>query len=317
MSRRTIRDFMSQAFFARDKASFAKVADEAEEELGEDDPKNHAEPDGDEGEGKEHHASNIHIHVEHGSKDERSKDAMDEARLKSCEDGIKSLDAKLTRILDALPEALKEHQFGKKNGDDDDKEETTDEGVGSKVTEEGASTPEAATMNDPPSAEAELMEADPVPEGERMRMGDAAYNARRAQGITRLVRDTVARAEILVPGIKVGTFDAVPDSKQLGGQLCALRRNALLKAAATDEGRAVIGNYAASLKTMSCDAVRYVFRDASDRMRAHNNARSVPSPMFGDQADQMRTFRQSNSKIVSDINKANREYWAKQGVGTA
>lgn len=300
MSKRTMGDFLRQAFFAKDKAALAQIVKDAENGNGD-------EPDGDEGK----HATTgteggVHVHIEHhepGNGDAKpTKDEETEERLKGCEDKIAAMDKKLDRILDAMPKVK-------------DEEGMSGEATGSKLPPEAGEGD--TTMEPPPAVEAELMEADPVPEQERMRMGDAAYQARRTQGLTALVQDTVARAEVLAPGIQVPTWDSTPGNKQLAEQLCALRRTALTTAAETDAGKAVLGSYTQSIRTMSCDAVRYAFRDASDRMRTLNNERNKPSPVFGNQGNQMRGYRTREQEKIAAINKANAEFWAPRMTGKA
>ena len=70
MSKRTIRDYISAAFLARDKATADAIIKDAEENLpppqeGEGDSEGSGDDKGQDGDGDKH-ASNIHIHVEHG-----------------------------------------------------------------------------------------------------------------------------------------------------------------------------------------------------------------------------------------------------------
>lgn len=306
MSRRSLRDYIHDAFFARDKATLAQIVRDAEEDVppwakkedngGDNGNGNgngngkHAEPDGDEG---DHHASNVHVHIEHGKGDDTGDSGKLVDRVTKLEDGFdkvaKSVD-RMAKVLDAMGRA-------------------NDEGTGTPVPPSKEGEDGDLTMTDPPGVDAELMEADPVPEQERMRMGDAAYTARRATGIAALLKDTVARAEVLVPGVKMPTWDSA-DGTQLSKQLCGLRRSVLVQVASSETGAAVLGNYAATVKTMSCDAVRFLFRDASDKRRALNNQRNQPSPMFGDHAANLRGYRNQQQAIIADINKRNNEYWA-------
>lgn len=307
MSRRTMRDYVMQAFFARDKASLAKIADDAEKAMARD--QDHEEPDGDEGK----HASSgneggVHVHIEHKPQNGCDDDTTDSGKLvdrvSRLETGMQSLQDSMTKVLDAVSgRARDEGELGERN-------------TGSPTPPEDSGQEGDLVMTDPPPVDAELMEADPVPEQERMRMGDAAYTARRATGLIKLKQDVLARAEVLSPGIKSPTWDSAPDGKQLAKQLCALRRSALLKAAESDSGAAVLGNYAATVRTMSCDALRFVFRDASDKMRAFNNERSKPSPMFGDQTANMRGYRNAQTAIIAGINKQNQDFWSSRIAST-
>jgi hypothetical protein len=171
-------------------------------------------------------------------------------------------------------------------------------------------------MKAPPSSSAELVEADPALAQEKTRMGDAAYKARTIQAMGNVMRDAIARAEIMAPGIKIGTLDAGGAEKWGDTQkrLHALRRAALKKLMATEDGKAVLGPYTATADQMSYDATRLIFNDAAEKIRASNNASNVPSPMFGDTAGGVRAFRSRQEAIIGSINDANRAHWEKQGV---
>jgi hypothetical protein len=331
MSKRTIRDWMSHAFFARDKATFARLADEAEQEavlaakgmppqgngngngaVAPDVDQLHQEPDGDEGK----HPQNVHIHVEHqggngdnGQGNGNGAPALAD-RVARLEDGVKGINDKLSRVLDALPP-----EFLKK-GDDEDEGDTKDADWGGDVTEGGNTGKEdgGLTMKAPPSSSAELVEADPALPQEKTRMGDAAIKARTIQAMGNVMRDTVARAEVLAPGIKVGTLDAGGIDKWATTQkrLHTLRQSALKKLMESDKA-SVLGPYAATADTMSYDATRLIFNDASEKMRQANNAANTPSPMFGD-AGSLRGYRSRQEAVIGSINDANRAHWEKQGV---
>jgi hypothetical protein len=340
MSKRNIRDWMSRAFFAKDKATFARIADEAEQEAitlakgkpmgngngngetmdpGED--TGHVEPDGDEGK----HPQNVHIHVEHqGEGGGRSNGDSLTDRVAKLEDGVAGINDKLGRVLDALPpEFLKKKDDGDEpTGDNDgEREKTEDADWGGDVTEggtdkDGKGKDGGLTMKAPPSSSAELVEADPALAQEKTRMGDAAVKARTIQAMGTVMRDTVARAEIMAPGIKVGTLDAGGVDKWAATQqrLHALRKAALKKLMANEDDKAVLGPYAATADNMSYDATRLIFNDAAEKIRTRNNAANVPSPMFGDAAGGIRAYRTKQEAIIGSINDANRAHWEKQGV---
>jgi hypothetical protein len=306
MSKRSIRDYIHDAFFARDKASLAAIVQDAEANGNGDG--DHDEPDGDE---KEAH---IHLHLNDKEKAALAAATGDAAlsdRVGALETGMKSIDAKLTHITDAiakgmkdgdLPPWLKKDGDGDGDGDDDDKDKTQDEGeLGG---EEGAQTAQAL-----PEAEPDLMEADPALKTGPSKMGDAAYVAAVGKALAKLVKDTRARAEILSPGFKFATIDAKPkaDTAKL---LCDLRRDAMTRAAATDAGKAVLGRYTAdAIKGLPCAAVRLAFLDASDRMREVNNGQGRS---YQTGTVDVRAFRQGQNAVLKSINQRNREFWEKQ-----
>ncbi|OYW34850.1 MAG: hypothetical protein B7Z41_00775 [Rhizobiales bacterium 12-66-7] len=121
-------------------------------------------------------------------------------------------------------------------------------------------------------------------------------------------KDTIARAEILAPGIKIPTFDAAVGAKKVRDNLCALRRKALDAALSDDVSSDFVKPLVASagVKSMTCDAVKMSFSAASEIAKRNNNDRGIGY----DRA----TRDASGVKIpsISDINKGNRDFWAKR-----
>jgi hypothetical protein len=309
MSKRTLRDYIYEGFFARDKASVAKIVLDAEEAAAAAGPE-HDEPDGDEGK------QAIVIHNHHNEGGNGTGDADPDKNGDDDDDWKKKTDDTLKELRDAV-KAITDKLTGrdefppKKDDDEDDKDETKDEELADPPGEG------AATSSDPPSAEPDLMEADPALKTGKSMMGDATLVARVNSAMNSVIRDTKARAEVLAPGIKIGVLDGAlgPDRmKQAGQRICDTRRSALLTAAGTERGMVAIGRHTSdAIKTMSCDAVRMLFIDASDRMRSMNNAANIPSPQFG---QQQRATNDSLRAKIEDINKRNAERWAAWG-GTA
>lgn len=88
-------------------------------------------------------------------------------------------------------------------------------------------------------------------------------------------RDTISRAEIIAPGLKLPVFDAKAAPKLMVDAMCGLRRKALTKAFDTAETRpiveAVVGarpNFA----KMTCDAASSAFRGVSEVIKAKRAA---------------------------------------------
>lgn len=294
MSARTVRDYILSGFVARDKATVDTVIKDAEKDFPPKDPDDHEEPDGDEG--KDTH---VHLHLTKNG-DASTGDAVIDSRFKSVEDSIKALDTKMSRFIDALPpEFLK----GKKDGDDDKDADTKD--AGELGGEEGAQTAQALS-----SAEPDLMEADPALNTGPSKMGDAAYVAAVQKGIAKVVKDTRARAEMLVPGMRFATFDAKP-RKETAQALCDMRRTALKQAATTDAGKRLLGRaYTADAITgLDCGAVRLLFVDATDRARDANNGQGR---IFQTPTIDMRAYRDGATAQLKSINERNKAYWDKQ-----
>jgi hypothetical protein len=312
-------DLIHRAFFAEDKAALAAIIKDAEKEKKNGDDDDHDEPDGDEG----HH---IHLHLGDKTKDDQDPDVQ--SRLKNLEDGFKSIDSKVSRVLDhlakdgELPEALKKHQFGKKEDDDGDGDGDNGDGDGDEKKDETEDAPagneEALTASDPGGvAGAELMEADPALKTGQSMMGDKKMVGRWNTALGNYVRDTAARAEVLSPGIKITkNLDAggVANLKAIGTGVCDLRRASLGKALTSDQGRQAVGRYitVAGIKKMSCDAVRIAFLQASDAMRQMNNDVGKAAPGSSFTGEDPRAYRDRQTQTLAGINKANREFWAKQ-----
>lgn len=125
----------------------------------------------------------------------------------------------------------------------------------------------------------------------------------------------LADAEILVPGIRVPTFDAKAKRKVTMDTMCALRRKTIVVAMTTRDGAALI-EAAAGPKCdpdkMDCQQLAGVFRAAVTARRIINNASATRD------ANKMPAGLVSNRPAapmsIQDINKANAEFWAKQGA---
>jgi len=321
MSRRTIGDYVLRGFLSRDKATAHAVIEEAEadkdlrltKDADEDQP--HHEPDGDEGGGDKHTIVNIHNHHENGDDADKNGDddwrKSNDAAIKELRDGMKAIvDMMTSRSTDGdLPPWLKKGDGDDKDGDDDTKD--------AEVPNPANAGEEAQTGTPPASIEPDLMEADPALKMGPTMMGDSTRQSRINQAISKLIRDTKARAEVLSPGIKIGVLDgALGDDrlKQAGQRICNTRRQALTAACGTPRGMQAVGRHTKdAIAAMSCDAVKMLFVDASDRIRAMNNAQNLPSPQFGDNR------RAANSDLrsrIEAINKRNAEQWSAWG-GTA
>ena len=315
----TMVDYINRAFFAKDKATRdAIVADAIKDAEAE-----HGEPDGDEGK----QAIVIHNHHNEGGDDgEKTGDKALGGRVAALEDGLKSLDRKISKVLDAVAKHATKDEDGDEDGekkDDDappaDEKKSEDEfppkddDDAEKKSDDAEGVQGAMVSKGPGSAEPELMEADPALKTGASKMGDAERKSRRMRALVGVVRDCAARAELLAPGIKIAQLDSggIDNLVAVGSRLCALRREALAKVATTDAGPKVLGRYADadSRKGMSCDAVRMLFVDASDRMRQLNNARGVASPMVN---DTVRSYRDAQVAVLKSINQQNHDFWNKR-----
>jgi hypothetical protein len=128
------------------------------------------------------------------------------------------------------------------------------------------------------------------------------------------LKDVVARAEILSPGIQIPTADALKDVESVE----KFMRDSLEKASATDAGKETINTFLAKreLKTLTGDALAGVFNGAAEVTRARNNARVAPNPFetkgnpFLGQTKDGKTL--TTADLVREQQKANQDFWSKK-----
>jgi hypothetical protein len=332
MSKRTFRDYLHDAFFAKDKASLAKIVKDAEEnpfakkddENGDDDNKDQKDKDKDNNEGSESgdgsgddndvkKSGGVHFHIEpHVTHSDQMA-----ARITKLEDGFSKINDSLTKVLDAIAKGgTKDDLFVKKDKEDKDDDKTEDTKDESSVEEPGIGrlTPEeteaeaALSAEKLTAAEPDLMEADPSLKTGKNRMGDAKYVAATNKALAKLVKDVRARAEILAPGYKLPVVDAAP-GQPTADALCRIRRTVLAKANPKALGRFTVND----MKSMSCSAIRTLFLDASDRQKEFNNTKaSSPAQPVMRVGDEALSDFGMQAQVLRSINTTNRDFWAKQ-----
>lgn len=118
--------------------------------------------------------------------------------------------------------------------------------------------------------------------------------------------DVLARAEILVPGMKLPTYDAKAPATATVKTMCDFRRQTLARALASDTGHAHVSAIGGArtkdaLPTMTCDSVKVLFNGASELARVANNGGSRVENKSRDNDGGIRTLR--------DVNAKNRELW--------
>lgn len=105
--------------------------------------------------------------------------------------------------------------------------------------------------------------------------GDKARKAKDSTFMQDSFQETVALAEVLVPGIRLPTFDRASEPLKTYDTLCKLRRQALDLAYAQPEGRGMIEEIHGrplELDKMECGAVRTLFRSAAAMKKRANNS---------------------------------------------
>jgi hypothetical protein len=119
-----------------------------------------------------------------------------------------------------------------------------------------------------------------------------------------LIQDTIARAEILVPGISIPTIDTKAGSQKTRDTLCSLRKKTLRVAYATKDGQALIDPLlrGRTIDSMPCAASTVLFDTASEILKAQNNGRGPGLAR--------RTTDGVKVETLADINKRNQDFWA-------
>jgi uncharacterized protein len=144
--------------------------------------------------------------------------------------------------------------------------------------------------------------------------GDKAAKAKDSAYLADSFQETVALAEILVPGIGVATYDSAASPAKTYDAICKMRRDALELGMVDVATRAII-NQVIGGKTMdfrsqdvTCDQVRSVFIAAANCKRTANNSRlTVTNGVVG----KPRVNAGFVGASPSDINRMNAERFKK------
>jgi len=274
MKRRNVNDklksLLRRAFKAKDSDDFEEIVKDAEE-LGLEETTDEELPEAT----KED--EEIHIHVD--GQDEDGED------FRTTDDELWEQNASEHADLSARIDAL-EAQIAALTGGGDS-EESFDE-----APEEAAAAMEQAML-------------DEVPEG----LEEEAAKAKDSRYLGESFRDTVAMAEILVPGIKVPTYDAAANPVQTFKKICHFRRQALDTAYADASTKSVLDELLVgkrlNTKNMTCDAVRTLFNSAAATKRRMNNSSGVRDSLQQKQATK-------GVMSLADLNRRNAELFSKK-----
>lgn len=204
-----------------------------------------------------------------------AQEAEDEAAAEEEEKSSKKMEDAITRALDAALKPIRDElaELKAKKKDDDEDDD-------SETTDTVINAETGEKLDDA---------------GVKLYTGDAA-------------RDVASRAEILSPGFRLPTFDAKTTDSSRAVSLCKCQRKALDAAFATEAGKAAIEPFldGQTIASLPHAQLRATFIGASEVMRQRNNGnggqRSTPTQDAKDRAS-----------TVDAINKANREFWTKNG----
>lgn len=103
---------------------------------------------------------------------------------------------------------------------------------------------------------------------------DTAAKTGDSAGLATAFQDTLSRAEILIPGVALPTFDAKLNPQATEDSLCAFRRRVLVAAETSGANKAhvvAMKPAGADVATMTCDAVAMTFQAASELAKVANN----------------------------------------------
>lgn len=169
----------------------------------------------------------------------------------------------------------------------------------------------AADADDPaPAADPDGETAAELEEEAPAAAKDSVRKARDSAFMADSFQDTLAAAEILVPGIKAPVFDRAATPAKTLDSLCQFRRKALDTFGATPEGAAVLGNLTGGrplqLAEMKCGAVRTMFRAAAATMRTLNNDRM----RRGSAAAATQHAARAPVRTLADLNKMHEQHYA-------
>lgn len=220
-----------------------------------------------------------------------------------------AVNERLDRIEQAivmLADALGDEGDG--NGDEGGNGDTPVDDAARRTRDESATAPDSTDPAPrPPKAEPDK----PIDEGaltmsDRRRTTDSAGGVRNLQA---LFAETMSRAEMLVAGVRLPTFDAKATAKATTDTLCTFRRNVLSEALRNDTARghveAIVGS-TADMKAMTCDAVTLAFNGATElARRANTSSMAIGTRGNSNGRGNPALFGQTPS--IADINRKNKE----------
>jgi len=253
-----------------------------------------------------------HIEVHnHMTKDEESEEEKkEEKKEEKATDQAPSWFSAFKGAMDAQFKAIND-RLDAMDDEKEEEEKEKKEGMDRKTHNDDDDDDDKRARNDDEQILGELeFEAPPG-------TGDAAKRARDSGYLQESFQDTLAKAEILVPGISVPTFDRAADPRKTFKKICDLRRTALdlayNHAATRGLIDAALSGRELNTKSLSCRDVRTVFNAVAGIQAQINNSRAtdnrdyLPATGGGTQV-------RGNVRSLSDINKRNAERYGKKSA---
>ncbi len=230
-------------------------------------------------------ATHIHIHAggPEAGKDGANEEDPYESRFAAIETGMKAMADSIKSVADAVRDKSKDGEG--------ETEEEKEKRLAAEKAKDAEGDPDDKTKDG---------EEEDEPAGKSTKDSAALADS---------YADTLAKAEILVPGFRMPTFDAAAKRKATVDAMCGARRRCLDLAYSTKDGAELVDSVAGTkgnldLAKLDCKAVAVIFR-ATAGAKALLNNRTVDSQVKDGQQEVKKGVTS-----ISDLNKANREYWA-------
>jgi hypothetical protein len=160
--------------------------------------------------------------------------------------------------------------------------------------------------------EVDLDNDDPAPDTKAVTTVDSAALATSYQ-------ETLALAEVLVPGFRMPTFDAAKPRRHTVDTMCAMRRKALSLVYATSAGQQLVNSVAGKTKdaaldldAMDCKMVAPLFKAAAGAQSLLNN-RAATGDAGRLPADPAKS-KNAGPQTLSELNEFNAKYYAQSGA---
>lgn len=260
-----------------------RVAD-AEEALEQAEIDGEADPEGDGGD------THIHIHTA-GPDSSKPADTTDDDEVGGDQGSADPMEARIAAIEESitkLTETVATLAGGKSAANDDGEDDGSD---------------------NPDDEEAGVNDAGDFGQNDEPDADDKAGKTNDSAALETGYIALLAKAEVLVPGFRVPTFDSKAKRKTTIDAMCGLRRKVIDAAYMTKDGSALIngitGAQSLQLTTMGCKDVATLFNAAAGAKALINNAQAT--------RDSATTVvAPKGLPTIAEINKANAEFWAKK-----
>ena len=147
--------------------------------------------------------------------------------------------------------------------------------------------------------------------------GDSIMKAKDSAMLEDSFMQTLAMAEILMPGISVPTFDRAAGKADTYKSICALRRNAVRGVMLTRDGAALVQRVAGKtidVDSIPCRDLAPIFRGAAAAKAEQNNAAATKVSTRDDSFFGVKRTAVAAPKTIAEINAQNAKHWADHGV---